>query len=333
MNELGMRRIPFFFMLDFEMSNPKVIPLSDLSNEYKIDLSIYQHNAVELVPNYPLVFEKHPKTQEFYAIGFDIVKKHLAYGNSFLTNYTTVTPVVSNYSIQQIFEVSQAKYKLCVKDQFVVFSPETFVKIENGSIHSFPMKGTIDAMEDNAYEKILSDQKELAEHYTIVDLIRNDLSRVSKKVTVPKFRFIDEIESNDKTLLQVSSQISGQLHRDYLDHLGDIFNKLLPAGSISGAPKDSTIKIIKEVENQDRGMYTGIFGIFDGKSLDSGVAIRYIENVNGQLRYRSGGGITHQSNLATEYQEMIDKVYVPINRKYQDLQRESLQYQVAQPKV
>jgi len=88
--------------------------------------------------------------------------------------------------------------------------------------------------------------------------------------------------------------------------------RLLPAGSVSGAPKKKTVEIIRNAEGQDRGYYTGIFGFFDGNNLDSGVMIRYIEKIGDQLVYRSGGGITTHSNWKSEYQELIDKVYVPI---------------------
>ena len=86
----------------------------------------------------------------------------------------------------------------------------------------------------------------------------------------------------------------------------------MPAGSISGAPKQKTLEIIEEAEKIERGYFTGIFGIFDGKELDGGVMIRYIEQHGDVLQFRSGGGITGHSNMEDEYQEMIDKVYVPI---------------------
>jgi para-aminobenzoate synthetase component 1 len=85
----------------------------------------------------------------------------------------------------------------------------------------------------------------------------------------------------------------------------------LPAGSISGAPKKKTIEIIRQAEITERGYYTGIFGIFDGSALDSGVMIRFIEQKNDQMIFRSGGGITVNSQPEQEYREMIDKVYVP----------------------
>lgn len=108
---------------------------------------------------------------------------------------------------------------------------------------------------------------------------------------------------------QVSSEITGKLGADYKSKLGDILFSLLPAGSISGAPKKKTVEIIRHAEGEERGYYTGVCGYFDGESLDSCVLIRYLDE---QGRYRSGGGITFLSQLEEEYQEMIDKVYVPI---------------------
>jgi len=163
-----------------------------------------------------------------------------------------------------------------------------------------------------AKDEILKNSKELAEHVTIVDLIRNDLSMVAKNVKVDKFRYVDEITTHEKKLLQVSSEISGEMPMNYTEKIGDILFSLLPAGSISGAPKKKTLEIINRVERYDRSFYTGIFGYFDGKDLDSGVMIRFIENANDGFIFKSGGGITVNSDLKTEYQELIDKVYVPI---------------------
>ena len=181
------------------------------------------------------------------------------------------------------------------------------------------MKGTIDASIADAENIIINDEKELAEHYTIVDLIRNDLSIISKNVKVDKFRYIDKLNTCDKQLLQVSSQISGELYDDYNSALGDIITSMLPAGSITGAPKKKTVDIIKDAENYDRGFYTGIFGIFDGINLDSCVMIRFIEKTDKGFIYKSGGGITVNSNLNSEYNELIDKVYVPLNRNNKSL--------------
>jgi para-aminobenzoate synthetase component 1 len=206
-----------------------------------------------------------------------------------------------------------AKYKVCWKNKFLVFSPETFVKIADGKIFSYPMKGTINASILNAEKMILNDQKELAEHVTIVDLIRNDLSTIASGVKVERFRYVEKLRTNQKDLLQVSSEISGILPGDYYSTIGSILISLLPAGSVSGAPKNKTLEIIEESEREKRGYYTGVVGYFDGKNLESGVMIRFIEQVKDLFYYRSGGGITSQSKMENEYQEAIDKIYVPIH--------------------
>src|SRR5690606_6983088 len=132
---------------------------------------------------------------------------------------------------------------------------------------TFPMKGTIDASLPDAETRILDDPKEKAEHITIVDLLRNDLSRVAKQVRVDSFRYVEAVRTHDKILLQVSSEISGLLPEAYPARLGEIFAQLLPAGSVSGAPKRKTVEIINRVETHDRGYFTGVFGYFDGKNL------------------------------------------------------------------
>ncbi len=174
------------------------------------------------------------------------------------------------------------------------------------------MKGTIDASLPDAARNILENKKELAEHVTIVDLIRNDLSQVATNVTINRFRYLDEIVAQDKKLLQVSSEITGDLPSGYHQKLGDLIVSLLPAGSVSGAPKVKTCQIIQGAEGEKRGYYTGVFGYFDGENLDCGVAIRFIEQQGDELFYRSGGGITTQSVAKEEYKEAIQKIYVPV---------------------
>ena len=221
------------------------------------------------------------------------------------------TEVESSFNLKELFFYSKAKYKLYYKGEFIFFSPESFVKIKANTISSYPMKGTIDASIPDAKYIILNDRKEKAEHNTIVDLIRNDLSIVAKNVIVPRFRYIDKIKSNNHSILQVSSEITGELKDQYKSNLGDLLFKLLPAGSISGAPKPKTLEIIKNVEKTKRGYYTGICGIFNGSDVDSCVMIRYIEKEGNKLFYRSGGGITHLSEQQSEYNETLQKIYVP----------------------
>ena len=158
----------------------------------------------------------------------------------------------------------------------------------------------------------MQNTKEAAEHATIVDLIRNDLSMVSEHVEVTSYRYIDRLQTNKGPILQTSSEICGTLPEDYTAHLGDIIFRLLPAGSITGAPKPKTVEIIAQAEDYRRGFYTGIMGHYADGQLDSAVMIRFIEQENGQLHFKAGGGITAKSRWESEYNEVIQKIYVPI---------------------
>jgi para-aminobenzoate synthetase component I len=314
MNRLGRDKVPFLFLVDFEMEKPLLIRLTDVTREKMIfDVNGIRNHDGRFNAEGTAIIEKKPESWTSYKKKFDNVFRRLEYGDSFLTNLTISTEIVINRTLRDIFIQSSAKYKLLVEDEFLVFSPETFIQIKDGKIFSFPMKGTIDAAIPRAEERILSDRKETSEHVTIVDLIRNDISQIATDVQVTRFRYIDKIRTSSKTLLQVSSEIVGQLENGYLGQLGNILVKLLPGGSVSGAPKSRTLEIIRQTEVEKRGYYTGVFGIFDGESLDSGVMIRFIEKQGAKYFYRSGGGITTQSKGESEYQEAIDKVYVPIN--------------------
>lgn len=317
MNHYGKHKIPFIFIIDFDKKKPIVKEISSLDkNSILYNINGVKNTTNENVINNikeEIVFKKYPISFKKYKEAFQIVNQNQYDGNSYLLNLTFPTKIETNLTLEEIYFKSLAKYKLFLKDKFVVFSPETFIKINNNKIYSYPMKGTIDATILNAKEKILNDDKEFAEHLTIVDLIRNDLSRVAKNIEVEKFRYIEKIKTHNSELYQVSSEISGELEVDYNNRIGDIIYSLLPAGSVTGAPKNKTVEIIKEAEKYNRDYYTGIFGIFDGKSLDSAVMIRFIENNNGEFYFKSGGGITIYSDVEKEYKELIDKVYVPIN--------------------
>lgn len=314
MNSWGKERKPFLFVIDFEMNTPFLVPLEDAGKEDIFYSVPGQGNRKDhQYKQNPLLFEKRAVPYNTYQNAFQKVQREINLGNTFLLNLTFPTEIVINWSLKEIFDHSTAPYKLLFKDQFVTFSPECFVRISEGKIYSFPMKGTIDASVPEAEEVILQDVKEKAEHATIVDLIRNDLSMVSREVSVVKYRYLDTIETNTKKLIQVSSEVKGILDDSYLERLGSIICSLLPAGSISGAPKESTMRIIKEVETYQRGYYTGVFGIFDGQELNSGVMIRFIEKSGNQFYFKSGGGITINSEAEKEYQELIDKVYVTTN--------------------
>ena len=308
------QKIPFIFIIDFDSLKPIVIPITEVNpDEILYDFNGFKnYTHGEIHRSGDLILTKKPVSIEKYKTAFDYIQKNQADGNSYLTNLTFPTQIEINYTLKDIFHLSIAKYKLWYHDEFIVFSPEIFVKIKDRKISSYPMKGTIDASIDDAENIILNDEKEAAEHLTIVDLIRNDLSMVSKNVSVEKYRYIDKIQTSGKNLLQVSSEITGTLETGYMNNLGEIIKRLLPAGSITGAPKHKTVDIIKTAEKYDRGYYCGICGFFDGSDLDSGVMIRYIENNNGKYFFKSGGGITVYSELNSEYQEMIDKVNIPV---------------------
>jgi len=312
-NQYGSDGIPFLFVIDFEKRMPWICPLNELDEkEVLFDVNGFSNYSDQDITEKQLDFKVEPVSKTRYRKAIDLVQQHIKHGNSFLLNLTMPSRVETNYSLKEIFYQSKAKYKLWFRDQFVIFSPEIFIQTKGNIISSFPMKGTMDASLHNAKKQLIESKKELAEHYTIVDLIRNDLSMVSKNVKVEEFRYIDHIKTHRKDLLQMSSKISGELKEGWQKSMGELIMTMLPAGSISGAPKKKTLEIIKEAEQYNRGYYTGIFGIFDGKNIDSGVMIRFIEKTDKGFIYKSGGGITAKSNWEEEYQELIDKIYVPV---------------------
>ncbi len=297
MNRLGHAGIPFIFMIDFEMAHPVVIPL----HEVRPEKLLYEINGISNCQpersTTPVIIKKQPVSFHTYRQAFRQVQQAQIRGDSYLTNLTFASKISLNSDLLTVFHAAKSKYKLWFENRFVVFSPETFIKIRDGYIFSYPMKGTIDAQIPDAANIIMNDPKEKAEHNTIVDLIRNDLSMVAKKVRVSRFRYLDNLYTSEGELLQVSSEIKGRLPENYLNQLGDIFYKLLPAGSISGAPKKRTLELIQDTEKSTRGYYTGVAGIFDGKNADSFVMIRFIEKTPEGYFYRSGGGITTQSDV------------------------------------
>ncbi len=312
MNELGALGKSFAFLIDFDFKKPLIFNLDDSTGIlWKTPKSA--NFTPESIQKKNVYWEIHPVDFEYYQQAFNLVQHHIHNGDTYLLNLTMPTPVDTNLTTEEIFHLSDAPYKIWLKNQFVCFSPEIFIRINDGIISSFPMKGTIDASLENAEQLLLHDKKEVAEHHTIVDLIRNDLSIIANEVQVERFMYIDRISTNRGDLLQMSSLISGKLPADYRQSIGTILTKMLPAGSICGAPKQKTIEIIRKSESYERGYYTGIFGIFDGNNLDSCVLIRYLEEDGDSLTFKSGGGITHLSDCQTEYDELIQKVYVPIS--------------------
>ena len=305
LSELAKKNTPFLFYTNFTGSKIHTFTLDELKHEdieFQFGQSFLKHT--ETIKKIPVDFKS-------YQEKFDRIIEHIKNGDTYLLNFTQATPVICNLSLKEIFKRANAPYKLRVKDQFVCFSPERFIHIEKNRISTYPMKGTIDASVPDASEKIMNDAKETAEHIMAVDLLRNDLGIVATDIQVEKFRYVDTIHAGEKTLLQVSSKISGLLQKNWKENLGDIIKALLPAGSVSGTPKKRTVEIIQDIEGYDREYFTGVFGVFDGETLESAVMIRFIEKNEGQYVYKSGGGITLESSVASEYQELIDKIYIP----------------------
>ena len=371
-NRLASQDEPFLFVINYQGDKAFIRQLSDINpEECLFDFEGRGNSSDEMKNNSEKIAEISwqiaPPLYEDYERSFGIVKNNIMAGNSYLTNLTCKVPVSCNLSLEEIFHRAKGKYKLLLRKKrnqaedkvqqkkeeaqniaykkediieeisnpFVCFSPETFVKIKGGRIYSYPMKGTLDASLPNAEKLLMEDRKEAAEHATIVDLIRNDLSRVAENVRVDKYRYVDVLHTNKGDILQTSSEISGRLPEDYQEHLGEILDAQLPAGSITGAPKDKTMQIIHEAEGYDRGFYTGIMGIYDQGELNSAVMIRFIEEetspvdfeadgkknfkasegmgdeASRELYFKAGGGITSKSDCRKEYEEVIQKIYLP----------------------
>lgn len=372
-NRLASQDEPFLFVINYQGDKAFIRQLSDINPEECLfdfegrgNLSHAWKETLKEETS-ETTWQIEPPLYEDYKRSFNIVKSNIMAGNSYLTNLTNRVPVSCNLSLEEIFHRAKGKYKLLLRRKrtqaedkvqqkkeeaqnkahlkeenieenltpFVCFSPETFVKIKGGRIYSYPMKGTLDASLPNAEKLLMEDRKEAAEHATIVDLIRNDLSRVAEDVRVDKYRYVDVLHTNKGDILQTSSEISGRLPEDYRQHLGEILDAQLPAGSITGAPKDKTMQIIQEAEGYDRGFYTGIMGIYDQGELNSAVMIRFIEEETSpvdfeadgeknfkanegkkpkesrKLYFKAGGGITSKSDCRREYEEVIQKIYLP----------------------
>ena len=188
-------------------------------------------------------------------------------------------------------------------------SPETLVKLEDGVLHTFPLAGTrprgsTREEDQRLFEELLSDEKELAEHNMLVDLGRNDLGRISKfgTVEVEKLRSV-ELFSH---VMHIGSTVRGEI-RDDKDAL-DAIEAVLPAGTLSGAPKLRACKLIGELENNKRGIYGGAIGYIDFTgNMDTCIAIRIAYKKNGYVYIRSGAGIVADSVPESEYNECINK--------------------------
>lgn len=320
LNQLAKESEPFLFVINYEGTEAYIRKLSEIDPA----ACLYDFEGVSnagTMARQPLpssiLWDVEAPLYEDYEKSFEVVERHIKAGDTHLVNLTSPVAVRCNLSLEEIFLHTQGKYKLMLKngDQgFVCFSPETFVRINEGRIYSYPMKGTIGATLPNAEQIIMADEKEAAEHVSVVELISEDLSRVSSDVRVDRYRYVDRLHTNKGDILQTSSEVSGLLPADYPGRLGEIIDAQLPAGFITGAPKAKTVEVIREAEHYDRGYYTGIMGIYDCGNLNTGVMIRFLEQDAHGMCYKAGGGVTSQSVCRKEYEEVIRKVYLPLER-------------------
>ena len=194
-------------------------------------------------------------------------------------------------------------------------SPETLVKLEDGILHTFPLAGTRargknDEEDKRFEEELLADEKELAEHNMLVDLGRNDLGKISEfgSVEVEKLRSIERYSH----VMHIGSTVRGKIAPGY-DAL-DAIEAVLPAGTLSGAPKIRACQLIGELENNKRGIYGGAIGYIDFTgNMDTCIAIRIAYKKNGKVFVRSGAGIVADSNPEKEFEECLNKAKAVIN--------------------
>lgn len=306
-NRLGAENIPFLIVVSYDKSEVITIPLDEVEKR-GIRFQIGKKEIPKREKD--IQFTKKVVSKKVYSEKFYKVIEAIKDGYTYLLNLTQPTEIETTATLEEIYHYADAKYKILVPDRFLCYSPETFIKIEGNQIATFPMKGTISVSIPNGRELLYSNPKENAEHVMVVDLLRNDLNMVARNVRVEKFKHIEKIRSGNRELFQMSSKIVGDLEEGWQSRIGDILEKILPAGSVTGTPKKRTLELIHQIEGYSRNFFTGIFGVFQNGKFDSGVMIRFLEKEGDKLIYKSGGGITLDSSLESEYQEMIEKIYL-----------------------
>ena len=247
-----------------------------------------------------------------YKLTIDKIKKELKAGNTYQINltmqklYKSKVPPFDIYSIiRQIAKPAFGYYINNGINKILSFSPEEFFDTSNGIIHTYPMKGTkkrsLDQEEDKKLKQELSNsKKDQAEHLMIVDLLRNDIGKICTYGSV-KVKDLFKVNSYE-TIHQIVTHIYGKIKPD-INHM-DIFRALCPGGSITGAPKESSMKIIDYLENYNREIYTGNIGYINGRGdMAFNMAIRTLSINSSICKYPVGGGIVWDSTPADEWEE------------------------------
>ncbi len=210
--------------------------------------------------------------------------------------------------------------------ELVGASPETLVKVQDGTVHTFPLAGTRPRgktpAEDLALEQeLLADEKELAEHNMLVDLGRNDIGKISRigSVAVEKYLSIERFSH----VMHIGSTVTGQIRED--KDAVDAIDAILPAGTLSGAPKLRACEIIDELEGRRRGVYGGAIGYLDFTgNLDMCIAIRLAFRKSGRITIRSGAGIVADSVPDKEFEECCNKARAVVNAVMQAAEQKGL---------
>ncbi len=261
-------------------------------------------------------------SKEEYCNMVNKAKKYIYKGDIFqivLSNRLSANfegSLLNTYRILRTTNPSPYMFYFSGKDMEVAASsPETLVKLENGVLHTFPLAGTRKRgktyEEDMLIEKeLLSDEKELAEHNMLVDLGRNDLGKISKFGSV-KVENLHSIERYSQ-VMHIGSTIRGEIEEKF--DAFDAIEAVLPAGTLSGAPKIRACQLIGELENNKRGIYGGAIGYIDFTgNMDTCIAIRIAYKKNGKVFVRSGAGIVADSIPENEYEECINKAKAVVN--------------------
>lgn len=313
------------YFLDININYKSKLPLLYFEvfkdyKKYEISKDLKNDDNIQIV-----TFENIDKYK--YLQNIEKIKNYISCGITYEVNYTYPSTVCTNciddFTLYNFIQKNQkTPYNAFIKNEYetiLSFSPELFFKIKNNKIITKPMKGTIkrgktrneDLLNINFLKK---DIKNIAENVMIVDLLRNDLSKIAKTGTV-KVDKLFEVETHP-TLHQMTSTISALI--DYDVKLYDIFKNLFPCGSISGAPKVSTVKVIKNIENYKRGVYCGAIGIIEPDQILFQVPIRTLYKEARQKNYKvyTGSAIVWDSNPVCEWEEtLLKKKFLNTNFK------------------
>lgn len=268
-------------------------------------------------PKDVFLFPKSDITFDEYKKGFDVIKNEISKGNTYEVNYTFDFSIQTDYSARDIYEyfltIQKTPYNAFLSNEYeeiLSFSPELFFRKNDRHVLTKPMKGTIarGKSEDEDLKNIEflhNDEKNRAENVMIVDLLRNDLGKISKvgSVKVPK---LFEVETH-KTLHQMTSEVESELLEDVT--LYELFQSIFPCGSITGAPKISTMKVIDDVEKGKRNVYCGAIGLIHGDFCEFSVPIRILQKTKDSTvyKYRVGGAIVWDSEVEDEWNEALIK--------------------------